>query len=126
MAVEDAQYHSEFLALYDKGSKCALKLTEDELHLLRLLNKTLDPLVEITAALSGDEYVTASAILPVVYFIQSELDSVQREILDFTDEDYQKKFDAQQRVSLKKKPIKSIIVPLYIFYPHSNISVHFV
>lgn len=56
--------------------------------------------MEITAALSGDEYVTASAVLPVVYFLQSQLEAAQNEVLDYADEDYQKKFDAQQNVGL--------------------------
>lgn len=50
----------------------SLNLNDEELDLIRTLTKTLNPLLEISEALSGDEYVTASAILPVVYFIQSQ------------------------------------------------------
>lgn len=47
-----------------------LLLDEKQMHLLKTYSATLDPLGELSSAKSREDYVTASAVLLVVYFIE--------------------------------------------------------
>lgn len=69
--IDDFNYHREFLALYDTRVKMNLILNGHEMILLKTI--TLEPLEELTAAMSGENYVTASALLPVVYRIEKTI-----------------------------------------------------
>lgn len=77
VVLEDVNYHREFLAHHDNGSQMHLLLNEDEIKLLKTLTTTLVPLEELTSAMSGEDYVTASALLPVVYLIEKTLYEAQ-------------------------------------------------
>lgn len=75
--MQDVNYHREFLAHYNNGSHMNLLLKENEMELLKIYTQTLDPLEEITTAMSGEHYVTASALLPVVYLLDKTLKEAQ-------------------------------------------------
>ncbi|XP_051170521.1 uncharacterized protein LOC127287563 isoform X1 [Leptopilina boulardi] len=59
-----------FLAHHERRSYMHLLLDEKQMHLLKTYSATLDPLEELSSAKSREDYVTASAVLLVVYFIE--------------------------------------------------------
>lgn len=69
--IKEHDFIREFLAYHDGGSKLHLILSAEEIRFLKSYTSTLRSLEEITIAMSGEKYVTSSAILPVVYLVQS-------------------------------------------------------
>jgi len=67
---EDELHHRDFLASYEQGEYLHLRLTKEERSLLQIYNSTLRPLEKVTSAMSAETYVTASALLPVVYALE--------------------------------------------------------
>lgn len=68
--VADAEYHRGFLATYNKGKHIGHHLSEDVIYTLNVLLATLGPLEELCTVLAADKYVTASAVLPVMYLLE--------------------------------------------------------
>jgi len=55
--------------VYDSGKHLGLLLDRHEMSFLREYTRTLDILDELTKGMSAQKYVTASAVLPVVYLL---------------------------------------------------------
>ena len=75
--VHDAEYHRGFLAIYNNGKNIDLLINGNLLSTLKVLVATLTPLEELCTILSGDKYVTASAVLPVTYLLEKLMQSAR-------------------------------------------------
>ncbi|XP_008180150.1 zinc finger BED domain-containing protein 1-like [Acyrthosiphon pisum] len=64
---------SSFLKTYKKGHYKKLILSDEEIDVLKCTTTVLKPVREITDHLAGENYVTASAIYPVIFNLKTKL-----------------------------------------------------
>ncbi|CAI6366947.1 unnamed protein product [Macrosiphum euphorbiae] len=64
---------SSFLKTYKKGHYKKLILSDEEIDVLKCITTVLNPVREITDHLAGENYVTASAIYPVIFNLKTKL-----------------------------------------------------
>ncbi|KAK3918353.1 E3 SUMO-protein ligase ZBED1 [Frankliniella fusca] len=67
---DEESFHRGFLADYESGKHLSIRLSEADMRTLNLYLSTLEPIEELSTVLSADQYVTASAVLPVVYALE--------------------------------------------------------
>jgi len=67
---------SSFLKTYKNGHYKKLILSDEEIDILKCITTVLKPVREITDHLVGENYVTASAIYPVIYNLKTKLSEV--------------------------------------------------
>lgn len=64
---------SSFLKTYKNGQFKKLVLSDDEIDVLKSITMILKPVREITDHLAGENYVTASAVYPVIFNLKTKL-----------------------------------------------------
>ncbi|XP_022182390.1 zinc finger BED domain-containing protein 1-like [Myzus persicae] len=64
---------SSFLKTYKNGQFKKLVLSDDEIDVLKSITMILKPVREITDHLTGESYVTASAVYPVIFNLKTKL-----------------------------------------------------
>ncbi|KAK3924836.1 E3 SUMO-protein ligase ZBED1 [Frankliniella fusca] len=69
--VESYDYLREFAASYQRGKHLNIIPGEKSIFIIRALVRSLRPLEDIVNDLSGDNYVTASAVLPVLNLLEA-------------------------------------------------------
>jgi len=67
---------SSFLKTYKSGQFKKLILSDDEIDVLKIITMILKPVREITDHLAGENYVTASAVYPVIFNLKTKLSEV--------------------------------------------------
>ncbi|KAE8739554.1 hypothetical protein FOCC_FOCC014937 [Frankliniella occidentalis] len=74
---DEEPFHRAFLADYDSGRHLGVRLSEENMRTLNLYLSTLEPIEELSTVLSADQYVTASAVLPVMYGLEKMAERLQ-------------------------------------------------
>lgn len=75
--VDSEEYLRGFLATYDSGKHLSTLLSQENMKTLKTLLATLTPIEKLCTVLAGDKYVTASAVLPIMYLLEKLLHKVK-------------------------------------------------
>ncbi|KAK3917146.1 E3 SUMO-protein ligase ZBED1 [Frankliniella fusca] len=85
--VESQHLLRQFAAAYSNGKFQRMVPGPKEMYIIQSVIRALKPIEQICSNLSGDTYVTASAVLPIIHLLEAGFEDDDAEIEDELDED---------------------------------------